>query len=69
MMLAWYLPSATARWVTPTVAISGEVKMLEATRSRFSGLTESPSRWATAMRPCMAETEASANTPVQSPAA
>ncbi len=43
--------------------------MFEETRSRLIGLTESPSRWATAMRPCMAETEARLNTPVQSPAA
>ncbi|KFC52837.1 hypothetical protein GY12_17860 [Micrococcus luteus] len=66
---AWYWPESTCACVTPTVAISGEVKMFEASRCGRSGLRASPSRWATAMRPCMAATEARASLPVQSPAA
>ena len=43
--------------------------MLEDTWVSFKGRTPSPPMWATAIRPCMAATEASAKTPVQSPAA
>ena len=62
-------PAATACSETPTVAISGSVKMVAATRLSRSGLTASPSACHIAIRPCMAATEASISTPVQSPAA
>ncbi len=55
--------------MTPTVAISGSVKMLDATVPRSSGCTASPSACHIATRPCMAATDASISTPVQSPAA
>ena len=55
--------------VTPTVAISGSVKIVAATWSSRSGWTASPSACHMAMRPCIAATEASISTPVQSPAA
>ncbi len=53
----------------PTVAISGSVKMLAATPVTLSGATASPRACHMAMRPCMAATDASGSTPVQSPAA
>src|SRR6185312_626481 len=59
-MSPWYLPSLTCASLTPTVAISGLVKMLEETSCVFSGRTPSPIRWAMAMRPCIAATEARA---------
>ena len=62
-------PASTARWDQPTVAISGAVKTLEDTALRSSGATASPSECHIAMRPCMAATDASMSTPVQSPAA
>ncbi len=55
--------------VQPTVAISGSVNTLDDTARRFSGATASPRRCHIAIRPCMAATEASMSTPVQSPAA
>ena len=55
--------------MTPTVAISGSVKTLAATVCSFSGATASPSACHIAIRPCIAATEASISTPVQSPAA
>ena len=66
---AWYLPLSISAWETPTVAISGDVNTLEATRCFLSGETESPSRCAMAIRPCIAATDAKGITPVQSPAA
>ena len=51
------------------MAISGSVKTVAATWLRFSGWTASPSACHIAIRPCMAATEASICTPVQSPAA
>ena len=60
---------STSFWVAPTVAISGAVNTLEATVFRFSGATASPRECHIAMRPCMAATDASISTPVQSPAA
>lgn len=51
------------------MAISGSVKTFEETVLRFSGATASPRKWYIAIRPCMAATEASAKTPVTSPAA
>jgi hypothetical protein len=62
-------PALTARCETPTVAISGLVKMVAATWFRRIGCTDSPSACHIATRPCMAATEASMSTPVQSPAA
>ena len=62
-------PESTCCWVTPTVAISGAVKTFEETVFRSSGDTASPRVCHMAMRPCMAATEASMSTPVQSPAA
>ena len=59
----------TERCDTPTVAISGSVKMVAATWPSRSGPTDSPSVCHIAIRPCMAATEASISTPVQSPAA
>ena len=53
----------------PTVAISGWVNTLAATVFNRSGCTASPSACHIATRPCMAATEASSSTPVQSPAA
>ena len=53
----------------PTVAISGSVKTLAATLANRSGSTASPRACHIAMRPCIAATEASSRTPVQSPAA
>ena len=55
--------------VTPTVAISGSVKTFDDTVSRSSGATASPSACHIAIRPCIAATDASIRTPVQSPAA
>ncbi|SKZ37464.1 Uncharacterised protein [Mycobacteroides abscessus subsp. abscessus] len=66
---AGYSPTSIACCETPTVAISGRVKIAEATVFSLIGLTPSPSEWYIAMRPCMAATEASGNNPVQSPAA
>ena len=63
------VPSSTCRWVTPTEATSGSVKTLAATVPSRSGATASPSACHIAIRPCMAATEASIRTPVQSPAA
>ncbi len=60
---------STSFWVIPTVAISGEVKTLALTTSSRSGATASPRACHMAMRPCIAATEASGRTPVQSPAA
>ena len=51
------------------MAISGSVKMVAATWPSRSGWTASPSACHIAIRPCMAATEASIITPVQSPAA
>ncbi|CAM5644631.1 hypothetical protein SGLAM104S_05118 [Streptomyces glaucescens] len=51
------------------MAISGSVKTFDDTVFRFSGATASPRKWYMAIRPCMAATEARANTPVTSPAA
>ena len=51
------------------MAISGSVKIVAATWSRRIGWTASPSACHIAIRPCMAATEASISTPVQSPAA
>ena len=50
------------------MAISGAVKTFADTVDWSSGVTASPSAWAIAIRPCMAATEASISTPVQSPA-
>ena len=61
--------ASTSDWEMPTEAISGDVKMLDATSSVRSGWTVSPRMWATAIRPCIAATEARGSTPVQSPAA
>ena len=69
MTSAWYLPESISASDTPTLAISGEVKMLDATWCSLSGMTLSPRKCAIAIRPCIAATEASASTPVQSPAA
>jgi len=65
----WISPASTALWVHPTVAISGAVNTFAETVLRSSGATASPRKCHMAMRPCMAATEASMNTPVQSPAA
>ena len=62
-------PASMACWDQPTVAISGAVKTLEETFLRSSGWTASPRKCHIAIRPCMAATEASMSTPVQSPAA
>ena len=62
-------PRSTARCETPTVAISGSVKIVAATWLSRIGCTASPSACHIAIRPCMAATEASISTPVQSPAA
>ena len=43
--------------------------MLDATWCSLIGVTPSPRKCAIAIRPCIAATEASARTPVQSPAA
>ena len=51
------------------MAISGSVKMVAATWPSRIGCTDSPSVCHIAIRPCMAATEASMSTPVQSPAA
>ena len=53
----------------PTVAISGSVKTFDDTVARSSGATASPSACHIAIRPCIAATDASISTPVQSPAA
>ncbi len=66
---AGYSPESIEFCETPTAAISGRVKMAEATVLSRIGLTPSPSEWYMAMRPCMAATDASGSTPVQSPAA
>ncbi len=62
-------PESTCCWVTPTVAISGAVKTFDDTVFRSSGETASPRVCHIAIRPCIAATEASGSTPVQSPAA
>jgi hypothetical protein len=62
-------PDSTSCSVTPTVAISGSVKIVAATWLSRSGWTASPSACHIAIRPCMAATDASIRTPVQSPAA
>jgi hypothetical protein len=51
------------------VAISGAVNTVDDTCDRSSGCTASPMACHMAIRPCMAATEASISTPVQSPAA
>ncbi len=63
------LAGVDVRCDQPTVAISGAVNTLDATVFRSSGATASPSACHIAMRPCIAATEASISTPVQSPAA
>ena len=63
------LPASIARWLIPTVAISGRVNTLPATVFSLIGATPSPSACHIAIRPCIAATEASISTPVQSPAA
>ncbi len=68
-MAASTCPESTAAWLTPTVAISGSVKIVAATWLSRSGCTASPSACHIAIRPCIAATEASIMTPVQSPAA
>ena len=45
------------------------VKIAEETCAAISGETASPRAWCIAIRPCIAATEASGYTPVQSPAA
>ena len=62
-------PESICRWLTPTVAISGSVNTLLDTTERSRGWTASPRACFMAIRPCMAATDASINTPVQSPAA
>ena len=62
-------PESIACWLMPTLAISGVVKTFAATVLSLIGLTPSPSACHIAMRPCMAATDASSSTPVQSPAA
>ena len=62
-------PASIARWPMPTVAISGWVKTLRGHRLQPHRRTPSPSACHIAIRPCMAATEASISTPVQSPAA
>ncbi len=62
-------PVSTCSWVMPTVATSGVVNTFDETRRRSSGVTASPSECHMAILPCMAATEARANTPVTSPAA
>ncbi len=62
-------PASTTRCDTPTAATSGSVNTLAATIDNRSGRTASPSACHIAMRPCIAATDASISTPVQSPAA
>lgn len=62
-------PEVMSLSAMPTVAISGAVKMFAETCLRSSGETASPSECHIAIRPCIAATDASASTPVQSPAA
>ena len=62
-------PASIARWLMPTVAISGRVNTAAATVLSLIGATPSPSACHIAIRPCIAATEASISTPVQSPAA
>ena len=62
-------PRSTAACETPTDAISGSVKIVAATWLSLMGCTASPSACHIAIRPCIAATEASICTPVQSPAA
>lgn len=54
---------------SPTVAISGTVKMFAEMPRSASGATASPRACDIAIRPCVAATDASGRTPVQSPAA
>ena len=61
--------TVTATTPAGSEAISGAVKTFELTELSSSGCTASPSECHIAIRPCMAATEASAKTPVQSPAA
>ncbi len=70
-MLTWYwMPRSRSRPSgSPTVAISGAVKMFAEIPRSDSGRTASPSACDIAMRPCVAATDASGRTPVQSPAA
>ncbi len=62
-------PSSTSFSEKPTVAISGAVKMFEVILRSSSGMTMSPSAWNTAVRPCIAATEAKGKKFVQSPTA
>ena len=62
-------PLSISAWEYPTVAISGSVKTLLETARRSNGCTAWPSKCHMAIRPCIAATEASIITPVQSPAA
>ena len=62
-------PASTAFCDQPTVAISGAVNTLDDTVLRSSGWTASPRKCHMAIRPCIAATDASISTPVQSPAA
>ena len=62
-------PVSIARWLIPTIAISGRVNTAAATVLSLIGATPSPSACHIAIRPCIAATEASISTPVQSPAA
>ena len=70
MLTEYFTPSSCMRASdSPTVAISGSVKMFDDTPRSDSGETASPSACAMARRPCMAATDASGSTPVTSPAA
>ena len=62
-------PLSTVACDTPTDAISGSVKIVDATWLSLIGCTASPSACHIAIRPCIAATDASMSTPVQSPAA
>ena len=61
--------SAISAGPMPTVAISGWVNTLAATVFSRSGVTAMPRPCHIALRPCMPATDASAISPVQSPAA
>ena len=63
------LAGVDRRWLIPTVAISGRVNTAAATVFSRIGDTPSPSACHIAIRPCIAATEASMSSPVQSPAA
>ena len=62
-------PSSICFCEKPTVAISGEVKMLDVTFRSLIGVTASPIAWYTAVRPCIDATEASGSESEQSPTA